>query len=259
MSRAWPRSPPGCAGSGAAEPEVTRAAFFFADRAMAINAVDFDGGARLAKDLSVAVAVRSEVAIVALHAFFEMDVGEVCGFREPLRIIEGDLLAVMVQPVAFAIVIEDCTENPTMAVKVRESRGVQLRVKFKAADFVEEFFIAPEAAGGGTFGIADEGLVALHFRGIALLLRIHLVAIQLVVPPSEAKVSGHHIRTGMDAADHALARGDGARETVLDGMPRLIFRDGGIGGSAEPGVAVLRVRGRMRGIAVIRIHYVAVG
>src|ERR1700674_4145699 len=129
-----------------------------ADRAMAIHAVDFDSGTRFTKNLSIAVIVRGEVAIVALHAFFEVDVGEVNGFREPLRIIKGNLPAVPVQPVAFAIMTEDRSEYPTVAVKVRELRRLQLRVEFGAAHFVQEFFVAPEPASGGAFRIADESL-----------------------------------------------------------------------------------------------------
>src|SRR6266446_5200930 len=65
---------------------------FLADCPVAIDAVDFDGGARFDVDFSVAVIVLSEVAIIALHAFFEMDVGEVDGFAEALGVLEGNLL-----------------------------------------------------------------------------------------------------------------------------------------------------------------------
>ena len=96
---------------------------FAANRAVAIDAVDFDGGARLAVDFAVAVIVLREMAIVALHSFFEMDVREVDGFAEAIGIFEGDLLAVFVEPVAFAVVIEDGAENPAVAVEVGELRG----------------------------------------------------------------------------------------------------------------------------------------
>src|SRR5258708_24084623 len=87
--------------------------------------------------------VLREVAIVALHAFFEMDISEVDGFAETVGIVEGDLPAVLVQPVPFAVMIEHGTENPIMAVKIGEMRSLQLLVKFGTAYFLQKFFIDP--------------------------------------------------------------------------------------------------------------------
>jgi hypothetical protein len=92
---------------------------------MTIDAIDFDRGARLLVNFPIAVIVLRKVAIVALHPFFEMNVGEVHGFAEALRIVERDLFAVLVEPVALAIVIEDRAEDPTVPVEVRELRGLQ--------------------------------------------------------------------------------------------------------------------------------------
>jgi len=94
---------------------------FLADCPVTIDAVDLDGGARFSVNFSVAVIVLSEVAIIALHAFFEMDVGEVYGFPETVGILEGNLLAVFVQPIPFAVVIEYGAENPAVAVKIGET------------------------------------------------------------------------------------------------------------------------------------------
>ena len=91
---------------------------------MAVDAVDFNGGAGLSVDFCVAVIVLGEVAVGALHAFFEMDVGEVHGFAEAVGIIEGDLVAVFVEPVAFAVVVEDGAEDPAVTVEIGEFRGV---------------------------------------------------------------------------------------------------------------------------------------
>ena len=49
---------------------------FVSDRAMAIDAVDLHRGPGLAVDFAVAVIVLREMAVGALHAFFQMDVGE---------------------------------------------------------------------------------------------------------------------------------------------------------------------------------------
>ena len=44
-------------------------------------------------------------------------------------------------------------------------------------------------------------------------------------------------------ADHALAGGNGAGESVLDGMAGLVFGNGGIGGGAMGKIAEGGVRG----------------
>jgi len=81
----------------------------------------------------------------------------------------------------------------------------------------------------------------LLLRRIALLFRIHLVAIDFIVPPGEAEIRSDHVRARMDVADHTLARRDGAREDVFDGMAGLVLGNGRIGRRAEAGVAELRV------------------
>src|SRR5207302_10733197 len=148
-----------------------------------------------------------------------------------------DLLAVLVQPIPFAVVIEHSAENPAVAVKIGEPRGLQLLVKFGAADSFQNFIVVPEAANGGALWIVFERSKALLLRRIALLFRIHLVAVHFVVPPGEAEISGNHVGAGMDVADHALARWDGACEDVFDGMAGFVLGNRRIGGRAEAGVA----------------------
>src|SRR5258708_13452698 len=112
---------------------------------MAIDAVDLDSSARLAVNFSVAVIGLCKVALMALHPFFEMDIGEVDGFPETVGIIEGDLLSVLVQPVPFAVVIEHRAENPAVAVKIGELRGLQLLVKFGTAAVFQKLFFVPSS------------------------------------------------------------------------------------------------------------------
>src|SRR5437899_2708779 len=127
-----------------------------ANRAVAIDAVDFNGGAGLAVNFSVAVIVLGEMAVVALHPFFEMDVGEVHGFAETVGIVEGNLLAVLIEPVSFAVVIENSAEDPAMAVEISKLRGLQLLVEFGTAGFFQKVFIVPEAANRGALRIAHK-------------------------------------------------------------------------------------------------------
>ena len=227
-----------------------------ANGAMTIDTIDFDRGARLAINLSVAVIVLTEVAINALHSLLEVNVGEMNGFAETLGIIEADLPAFFVQPIAFAIVRVNAPVNPAVAVEIGELRGLKLFIKFRAASLFEKFFVAPQAASGGSFGIFPRRLVALFIRGIFLLRRIHLLAVNFVVPPRDAEIGGEHVRAGMHVADHALARRNRAREDVLNGMAGLQFVDGRIGSGAGAGVAEGRISGGMRGIAVIRVNHV---
>ena len=201
---------------------------------MAIDAVDFDRRARLAVNFPIAVIVLSEVAIVALHPFFEMNVREVHRFTEAFGILKGDLLAVFVQPISFAIVIEHRAENPAMAMKIGKLRGFQLLVEFRTAHVLQEFLVIPQAANGRALRIALKGLIALLFAGVVLLFRIHFVAIDLVVPPGQPEIRRDHVRARMNVADHALARRDGARESVLDRVSGLVLRNRRIGRSAEP-------------------------
>ena len=84
-----------------------------------------------------------------------MNVLQMNGFPEAVRIIERDLLTIFVEPVAFAVVIEDGAEHPAVAVEVSELRGLELLVKFRTAGLIEKFFLAPQAADGCAFRIAQ--------------------------------------------------------------------------------------------------------
>src|SRR3989442_13658209 len=110
-----------------------------------------------------------------------MDVGEMDGFAETVGIVERDLLAVLVQPIPFAVVMEHGAENPAVAVKIGELRGLQLLVKFGAADFFQNFFFVPEAVNGGALWIVFERSKALLLRRIALLFRLNLFSVHFFV------------------------------------------------------------------------------
>src|SRR5258708_17317762 len=216
-----------------------------ANRTVAIDAVDFDGGARLAVDFPVAMIVLREMAVVALHSFLEMDVGEVDGFAETVGIVERNLLAFLVEPVSFAIVVKNGAEDPPMAVEISELPGLQPLVEFGAADVFEEFFVPPEAAHRGALWIAFERLIALLLRWVALPCWIHLVPIDFVVPPREPAIRRDHVRTGVNVANHALARRDRARKDMFYGMAGLVFRNRRFRRSAEAAIPEFRVRPRV--------------
>src|ERR1700747_3689995 len=195
------------------------------DGAVAINAIDFHRGAWFAVNFSIAVIVLAEVAIGALHPFFQVDIRKVDGFAKPFRVVKRDLLAVLVEPVAFAIVRVYSAIDPAMPVEIRKLRGFQLLVEFLTASLLQKFFIAPQSARGGGFWIFQRGSVAFFFSGIFLCGGIHFFAVDFIVPPRQTEISGEHVRSRMHVADHALAGGNRARENVFDGMAGLRFVD----------------------------------
>src|ERR1700730_5211478 len=230
---------------------------FLSDGAMAIDAIDFYRRARLAVDFSVAVVVLRKVAVVTLHSFFKMDVGKVHGFPEAVRVVVSDLSAGFVEPIPLTVVVENSAEDPPVAVEVRKLSGFQLLVEFRAPGFFKKLLVAPEATNCGSFRISHKRLVALFLGRIALLVRIHPVAVNFVVPPGEAEIGGDHVGAGVDVADHALAGGDGAREGVFEGMARLVFPDRGIARITDAGVPESRVSAGMRRVAVVGVNNMA--
>src|ERR1700676_1625714 len=103
------------------------------DGSMAIHAINFHGGSRLPINLSGAVTVLREMAIHALHSLFEVDVRQVHGLLKLLRIFKCNGLPFLIQPVALAVVIVNAAEHPTMPVKIRKLRSLQLRFNSRRA------------------------------------------------------------------------------------------------------------------------------
>src|ERR671912_283069 len=101
---------------------------------MAVDAINLDRVSRLAVELAVAVIVLVEMAIDALHPTLEVDVLEVNGFSELLRVIVRNNLVVGVEELAFAIALVHGAENPAMAVEIGELRVIELRVELGRAD-----------------------------------------------------------------------------------------------------------------------------
>ena len=75
---------------GRARGDETRALL---NRAVAIDAIDFDGIARFSVEFAVAVTVLLEVAVDAVHPFFQMDVLEVHRLPEFVGIVERNRLS----------------------------------------------------------------------------------------------------------------------------------------------------------------------
>ena len=171
--------------------------------------------------------------------------------------LKSTLLIVLVQPVAFAIVLEDGAVDPAVAVEIGELGLLVFGVE--VAHVAQKFGIAPVAFERGGFGIAqqrDGGVLGLPVFG---LRRVHAVAIGLVVPPHVAEILGRVGSAGVNVADHALAGGNRARQAVLDGVAFLVLLDGGVGGGAVAQVAARGIGTGVRGVAIVGVDHVAGG
>src|SRR5258708_17690680 len=73
---------------------------------------------------------------------------------------------------------------------------------------------------------------------MALISGLDVAAIHFVVPARIAEVSGDHVRSRMNMADHALARRNGTRELMPNGMAGFVAWNGGIGGRGVAPIAV---------------------
>ncbi len=68
------------------------------------------------------------MAIAALHPVGEMNIFQVNCFRELPRIAVVDLVIVEIEQVAFAIVFEDCAEDPAVSVIIGKLGVFELRI-----------------------------------------------------------------------------------------------------------------------------------
>src|SRR5437879_2003120 len=96
---------------------------------MAVDAIDLDSRARFTVELAITVAILLEVAIHAVHPFFEMNVAKMDGFLEAIRIFEANRLVFRIEPRPLAIVLVDGAIHPPMTVEVRELRLSQFGIE----------------------------------------------------------------------------------------------------------------------------------
>src|SRR5271163_315857 len=193
------------------------------DRAMAIHAIDFNRVARFSIQVSIAMTVLLEMAVYAMHSHFQVNIFQVDSLFEFIRIIERHRVAVSVLKNAFAIVLERRPENPSMTVEVRELRVLEVLIEFRSSSLLQEVYVRPVATNRSPLRVSLLDLLLIFGAQMALLFRIHLVAIDLVIPPGVSKIRCDHVRAGMDVANDALARRNRSSELVLEWMARLIF------------------------------------
>src|ERR1700731_4636188 len=88
------------------------------NRAVAIHAIELNGSTRLAVQFSSPMTILLEVAVQALHSFFQVDIRKVDGFVEFLRIIGGDRASLFIEQVSLAVARIDGAKQPAVTVEI---------------------------------------------------------------------------------------------------------------------------------------------
>ena len=277
---------------GAAGPQRREAV----GRSVAVDAGDFDRRANLAVELGVAVHVLDEVAVDAVHPALHVDVEHVHGHAVPLvrydRLFDPDLcrrllvgvavdlldplrhlhgrplgrvapvgddVSLVIEQISLAVVLQDRSVGPAMAVEVGEL-GV-LGAVVEVGEISEKLGVREQVFRGRLVGVGELAVDHLLGARIPLLLRIDQVAVGLLVPPHVADVAVHDVGAGMDVTDDALAGWNpvARSELVVNRVPALPFGDRGIGGETKAAVAERRIGPRMDRRAVVGVDHMAAG
>ena len=112
---------------------------FLSNRSMTVDTTNLNRRARFVVKHSVAMRVLAKVTINAVHPFFEMNVVEMNGLSEAIRIVGRDDVVLCVKQIPFPIALEDQTEHPAVSMEIRKLRALQLRIEFRRARAVQEF------------------------------------------------------------------------------------------------------------------------
>src|SRR5687768_14972436 len=201
--------------------------------------------------------IFAEMAIDTLHSAREMNILQVNRFRKFIHVLVGNRFVVEGKQVPVTIFLEDGSEDPAVAMVVRELGLLELRIQF--GNFFEKIEIAPVSARGGSLGILLNSRDHFSVGRVLLLFRIHELAVALLVPPGVTEIRIHEEIALVHVAGDALARRDRARETMVNRMPALILGNGRIAAEAESLMAELAVIIGIRRRAIIRVDHVTRG
>ena len=181
------------------------------------------------------------------------------GLLESVRIIGVHRTIGFVQQGTFPVPLVDVAERPAVAVKIGETCVGQLRVEI--GKIGQKLGVGPFAALGGRLRVGFTDLLPLLGSKPTWLVRVHVASIRFVVPPHGSIICVHHARTGVNVADHALARGDGTGEPMTDRVAGFLAlpSDHRIVGARVTPVAVGRPGARVGGVAVVGVYHVAGG
>ena len=209
------------------------------DGAVAVDALDLDGGPHLAVELGVAVDVLDEVAIDAVHALFQVDVQQVDRHAVAAGWLPPRQRSSWRRAAAWRPSAARCVTSCTIVGRAWSSR-LPLRSFLKTARKTQpwpwksanwvcsglrvQLGDAVPGTRGRTRGRGPtprRGWSSATWTnssavGCFCFCGIHQLAVGLLVPPHVAEVAVHDVGAGVDVADDALAGGDGRGEPVLD-------------------------------------------
>src|SRR5215510_4267708 len=244
---------------------------FFGNRAVTIYAIDLNCCSNFPVQLSIAVVVLFEVTINAVHALFFVNVlhvnrnavspGAVAYWfiDRSLEFFVGqftDRIVLGIEKIAFSVVFENIAIYPTVSIEICKLSVFQLRIHV-VADLLQEVEFAPLAPERRLFRVPQDCVSSLFRTELSFLLRIHLVAVCLEIPPHRTEIRVQHCCPGMHMTDDTLARRNRPGELVFDGMSGLTPRDGRISAGAFARVAEGSIRPGFERIAIIRVDYMA--
>ena len=118
-----------------------------AGRSVAVDTVHLDGVANFAVEIAVTVVVLLEMAIDAVHSFFQVNVLQVNGLGQLVRIIRRDFIVICIEKISVAIFLEDSAEEPAVALKLRKLHRVEPPFHFlvEVGGLLKKFRVAPLA------------------------------------------------------------------------------------------------------------------
>src|SRR5258706_13504078 len=112
-----------------------------------------------------------------------MNVVKMNRFLEAIRIVRRDNGVLRVEQIPFPISFEDLPKDPAVPMKVSKLRTLKLIVELLRTGLLQKIRFRPQTAQAGTFRIAVEFCLLFSRRGIALLRRVHFLAVSFIVPP----------------------------------------------------------------------------
>ena len=166
-------------------------------------------------------------------------------------------VAVVVDKVAFDVLLEDGTECPSVTVEITEVNFCQVRVE--SGQLLDKLRVRQMIAGRRFVRVPQHRADEFLRCRVLLLGGVQEARIGFFVVPHVPDVAVHDVRAGVDVAHHALARRDRVRELVVDGVPAFVLRDHRVWVRAETAIPELRVWPRMHRGAVVGVHDVARG
>src|ERR1035437_8094512 len=96
---------------------------------MTIDTGDLDRGPRLIVENTCPMSVLAEMAIGAMHTLFEMDVLQMDGLLEFVRIVRLYYPIARVEQISFPVLLIDVLKHPAVPVRIGELHVLQFFIE----------------------------------------------------------------------------------------------------------------------------------